>query len=161
MISLVRVDNRLIHGQVVEAWLPRLRARRMVVADDEASETPLVRAAMGLAVPAQVEVRIGPLFATDYGALAEDQVRTLLLIREVAGVLAARDRGLKLTQVNLGNVHFAPGRRKVSASVFLSQDELKQLKLLVDQGVEVEARGVPSDARVDFTAMLERFGKGA
>ncbi len=49
MISLVRVDNRLIHGQVVEAWLPHLKVSRVVVADDEAASSPLVRAAMSLA----------------------------------------------------------------------------------------------------------------
>jgi PTS system mannose-specific IIB component len=161
VISLVRVDNRLIHGQVVEAWLPLLRADRLVVADDEAYETPLVRAAMALAVPAHVAVRISPLLDLDYAALAEDASRTLLLIREVAGVLAARDRGLTLIHLNLGNVHFSPGRRKVSASVFLSPEELTQLKMLADQGVEVEARGVPTDARVDFATIVERFGKGA
>ena len=61
MISLVRVDNRLIHGQVVEAWLPHLKVARVVVADDEAAHSPLIRAAMGLAVPAELEVHIHPL----------------------------------------------------------------------------------------------------
>ncbi|HEX8536183.1 MAG TPA: PTS sugar transporter subunit IIB, partial [Cystobacter sp.] len=50
MISLVRVDNRLFHGQVVEAWLPHLKVSRVIVADDEAAASPLVRAAMALAV---------------------------------------------------------------------------------------------------------------
>ena len=49
MITLVRVDNRLIHGQVVEAWLPHLKVQRVVVADDEAASSPLIRAAMALA----------------------------------------------------------------------------------------------------------------
>lgn len=161
MISLVRVDNRLIHGQVVEAWLPRLRAERVVVADDEADQSPLVRAAMGLAVPAHVEVLIEPLRDVRYGDLAADDRRTLVLLRDVDAALTAKERGLKLTQLNLGNVHFSPGRRKVSPSVFLSQEELDRLKMLVDEGVEVEARGVPTDARVEFPEMVERFGKGA
>ena len=61
MISLVRVDNRLIHGQVVEAWLPHLKVGRVVVADDEAASSPLIRAAMGLAVSNNVSVDIQPL----------------------------------------------------------------------------------------------------
>jgi len=161
VISLVRVDNRLIHGQVVEAWVPRLRATRMVVADDEAFETPLVRAAMALAVPSSVEVRIQPLSAVDYASLLEDKSRTMLLIRDVAAVLAAREKGLRLTHLNLGNIHYAPGRRKVSASVFLSKDELAQLKILAEQGVEIEARGVPTDAPVNLPEMTDRFAKGA
>ena len=161
MISLVRVDNRLIHSQVVEAWLPKLRANRMVVADDEAYHSPLVRAAMGLAVPPAVEVRIQPLTEVDYPALFEDPSRTLLLVRDVAGVLAAEGKGLKLTHLNLGNIHYGPGRRKVSASVFLSKEELNQLGRLFEGGVKIEARGVPTDAPVEFPEMVYRYDKGA
>jgi mannose/fructose/N-acetylgalactosamine-specific phosphotransferase system component IIB len=159
VISLVRVDNRLIHGQVVEAWLPALKAERIVVADDEAATNSLVRAAMGLAVPLQIAVRIEALFSVPYSSLNADSVRTLLLVRDVAGVIAAHERGLKLTHLNLGNIHFERGRQRVSASVFLSQTELDQLKALAEQGVEVEARAVPSDVRVTLAEMQQRFSK--
>lgn len=159
MISLVRVDNRLIHGQVVEAWLPHLKVSRVVVADDEAASSPLIRAAMGLAVSSEVEVAIEPLAQLDFAQLSSDEVRTLVLVREVEGVLQARQRGLQVRALNLGNVHFASGRRQVSASVFLSQEELNRLRMLADEGIEVEARGVPTDRPVPMTEMVERFDK--
>ena len=90
MFSMVRVDNRLIHGQVVEAWLPHLRVERVVVADDEAAGSPLVRAAMGLAVNPSIEVIIQPLRALDYDALSRDQRKTLLLVRDVSGIASLR-----------------------------------------------------------------------
>ena len=160
MISLVRVDNRLIHGQVVEAWLPYLKVSRVVVADDEASASPLIRAAMGLAVSDSVQVLIEPLEKLDLGALSQDAVKTLLLVREVEGAQKARDKGLQVHKLNLGNVHFATGRKQVSPSVFLSQEELNRLKMLAEEGVEVEARGVPSDRPVVFSEMVDRFAKG-
>ena len=160
MISLVRVDNRLIHGQVVEAWLPRLKVARVVVADDEAAGSPLIRAAMGLAVQSSVEVVIEPLDKLNFAALSSDGVKTLVLVRDIAQVMDASGRGLALTHVNLGNVHFATGRRQVSASVFLSPEEMNRLKMLADQGVEVECRGVPADKPVTYPEMVERFGKG-
>jgi len=159
VISLVRVDNRLIHGQVVEAWLPTLKIERVLVADDEAAANSLVRAAMGLAVPARVGVRIEGLLKVDYPALNADALRTLLLVRDVSGVMSAWEKGLRFTQLNLGNIHFESGRRRVSPSVFLSQSEIDQLRMLVDQGVEVEARAVPSDSRVTFEDMVQRFAK--
>lgn len=159
MISLVRVDNRLIHGQVVEAWLPHLKVSRVVVADYEAASSPLIRAAMGLAVSSEVEVAIEPLAQLDFAQLSSDEVRTLVLVREVEGVLQARQRGLQVRALNLGNVHFASGRRQVSASVFLSQEELNRLRMLADEGIEVEARGVPTDRPVPMTEMVERFDK--
>lgn len=156
----MRVDNRLIHGQVVEAWLPRLKVARVVVADTEAAGSPLIRAAMGLAVQSSIEVLIEPLEKLDFAQLCSDGVKTLLLVRDIAQVVDAKGRGLSLTHVNLGNVHFSTGRKQVSTSVFLSPEEMNQLKMLADQGVEVECRGVPTDKPVTYPEMVERFGKG-
>ena len=160
MISLVRVDNRLIHGQVVEAWLPHLKVERVVVADDEAAGSPLIRAAMGLAVQSAVEVQVRPLAEVDWQGLSGDPVKTLLLVRDIKHVLAAREQGLTFAHLNLGNIHFTEGRRQVSASVFLSAEELSQLEELVSQGTQVECRGVPGDRPVSYPEMVDRFGKG-
>lgn len=161
MISLVRVDNRLIHGQVVEAWLPHLKVGRIVVADDEAAASPLIRAAMGLAVSSDIQVEIEPLNSVDFAQISQDPVKTLVLVREIDAVLDAKQRGLKLSKVNLGNVHFASGRRQVSPSVFLSQEELNRLKMLAAEGVEVEARGVPTDRPVPMAELSERHGRAS
>ncbi len=160
MISHVRIDSRLIHGQVVEAWLPALKVARVVVADDEAAGSPLMRAAMGLAVPPGVQVDISRLEDVPFARLDQDGVRTLLLLRDVAALWRARSRGLVLRHLNLGNVHHAPGRRAVSASVYLSAEEVEQLRALTASGVEVEARGVPTDRPIGFAEMAERFQKG-
>ncbi len=160
MISLVRVDNRLIHGQVVEAWLPHLKVDRVAVADDEAASNPLIKAAMGLAVQPSIEVLIDSIGAVDFDQLSKDDKKTLVLVRDVHNAVEAMNRGLDLQRLNLGNVHFATGRKQVSPSVFLSQDELDQLKMLVDGGVEVDARGVPAEKPVTFTDISERYGKG-
>lgn len=159
MISLVRVDNRLIHGQVVEAWLPHLKVARVVVADDEAAHSPLIRAAMGLAVQPAVDVAIEPLQKVDFSAISKDAHRTLILLRDIEAVVQARKRGLPVKNLNLGNVHFETGRRQVSSSVFLSRADLDRLKMLAEAGAEVEARGVPSDRPVTLPELSERFEK--
>lgn len=160
MITLVRVDNRLIHGQVVEAWLPHLKVQRVIVADDEAAASPLIRAAMALAVQSAIEVQILPLAQVDFAAVSKDGVRTLVLLRDVAAVPFAHAHGLAMDQLNLGNVHFGTGRRQVSPSVFLAEAELKTLQGLADQGVRVEARAVPSEKAVELGELTERWTKG-
>lgn len=160
MISLVRVDNRLIHGQVVEAWLPHLKVSRVAVADDEAAQSPLIRAAMALAVQSAIEVRIEPLAELDFAGLSRDGVKTLLLLREVEGVERAQERGLALDHLNLGNVHFSTGRRQVSPSVFLAPLELAVLQKLAAGGIRVEARAVPNERPLELSDLTERFGKG-
>ena len=160
VITFLRIDSRLIHGQVVEAWLPGLKVARVVVADDEAAHSPLMKTAMGLAVPPELEVDILPFGETPFPALASDSIKTLLLLRDIPALIEAKKRGLPLSRVNLGNVHHGPMRRQVSTSVFLNAEEMAQLKRLHDGGVEIEARGVPSERPVSFTEMVERFGKG-
>jgi mannose/fructose/N-acetylgalactosamine-specific phosphotransferase system component IIB len=160
VISFLRIDSRLIHGQVVEAWLPGLKVARVVVADDEAAHSPLMKVAMGLAVPPELEVDILPLRDTPFAAYAGDKVKTLLLLRDVPALLEARKLGLPQTRVNLGNVHHGPMRKAVSTSVFLNSEEMDQLERLHDEGWDIEARGVPSERPVNFSEMVERFGKG-
>jgi PTS system mannose-specific IIB component len=161
VIAFVRVDNRLIHGQVVEGWLPKLNVGRVVVADDEAAQSPLIRAAMGLAVQGVWEVQIEPLAKVKFSELAKDGVRTLVLLRDVHAALEATKDGLPLEHLNLGNIHYASGRTQVSASVFLSQAELETLRGLAAQGTEVEARGVPTDRPVTMAEIEQKFQKGA
>lgn len=159
MISLVRVDNRLIHGQVVEAWLPYLKVRRVVVADDEAAESGLIRSAMKLAVPENVEVSIQALDAVPYGGISDDDVKTMLLIRKVESVQVAQQLGLKLHALNLGNVHFETGRRQISPSVFLSSKELDILRTMAASGISIDVRAVPSDKPINFDDLTQRYNR--
>ncbi|HWV38032.1 MAG TPA: PTS sugar transporter subunit IIB [Vulgatibacter sp.] len=158
MIVLLRVDNRLIHGQVVSAWIPHLRAEQVVVADDEAAASPLMRAAMSLALPASVDAAIQRVDEVDWAALSRGPKRVLVLVRDVARAAAAVEAGAVVAQLNLGNVHFAEGRKHVSPSVYLSHRELELLEALADRGVEVEARAIPKDRAVPLPELAARMG---
>jgi PTS system mannose-specific IIB component len=146
VIVLSRIDNRLIHGQVIEAWLPHLRVRRLVVADDATAVDALAQAAMGLAVPESVEVVHVTVDGLDAKALSADAVPTLILFRDVASAVRARQHGLPDGRLTVGNVHAGPGRQAVSRSVFLSTDEAAQLDALGASGMDVVIQAVPSEA---------------
>ncbi len=160
MIALVRVDNRLLHGQVLEAWMPVLRATEVVVADDEAALSPLARAAMTLCVPCETPARIERMAAVDFAALAASRATVLLLVRDVAGLVEATRRGLtpaRAPRLNLGNVHFAMGRRPVTPSVFLTAEELGELRVLAAAGFAIEARAIPTDEGYGLDELERRY----
>src|SRR5438067_407892 len=94
VIALIRVDNRLVHGQILETWLPQLNVRRIVVADDEAAKSPLAKAAMTLAVPEEVSVDVQAIDGLDARSLAADSAPVLLIFREVEGLSRAARAGL-------------------------------------------------------------------
>ena len=157
---LVRVDNRLIHGQVLEAWVPALRVHTLLVADDEAAGDPFAQAAMGLA--------LGEGLALEVLTLAQAAARlshggpgyapgTLLLLREVESAVALAKAGVALPRLNLGNVHFRAGRRAVSPTVYLDDQELSSLEALGRAGCEIEVRAVPSDQPLFLPVLRARF----
>ncbi len=148
MIVLTRIDNRLIHGQVIEAWVPHLKVRRLVVADDTSAGDPMARAVMTMAVPQEVDVVLEPVGGLDFAAMARDAVPTMVLFRDVAGVVSARAHGLPTGPLNLGNVHAGPGRVALSRSVYLSADDRSSLATLQGQGMLVTAQAVPSEKPV-------------
>ena len=144
MISFIRVDSRLIHGQVIETWLPHLKIQRIVVADDAAAGDPLVRAAMALAVPADVDVLLAPVDKIPFMKIASDSPRTLVLLRDVETALRAYERGL-VGPLNLGNVHAGPQRQPVSRTVYLTEAEKQQLQALSKDGLAVTIQTVPNE----------------
>ena len=160
MIALVRVDNRLLHGQILETWVPKLEIDEVLVADDEAAGSELARAAMTLCVPPELPARVVPLRDVSWAALAAKERKALVLVRDVAALAAAHGAGLgpELVQrVNLGNVHFGPGRRSVTPSVFLSEADLRILQELAAAGFEIEARAIPSEPPVGMSAIQRRY----
>jgi PTS system mannose-specific IIB component len=162
VIALVRIDNRLLHGQILEAWLPRLKARRVVVADDAAAAAPLARQAMALCLPPDLPCEIARLDAVDWEALAARPDPVLVLVRDVADLARAAAAGLTpriAPKVNVGNVHHAPGRTAITPSVYLSPEEVATLVGIAARGFEVEARAIPSDAVVGVNEIAERAAR--
>ena len=160
MIALLRVDNRLLHGQILEAWVPRLRVGRLVIADDEAASSPLARAAMTLALPPGLPAEVQAVAAVEWPRLAAAREAVLVLFRELGGVVQAARGGLTpalAPKVNLGNVHYAAGRRPTTPSVFLGQEDLAHARALASAGFEVEARAVPSDPPVGLAELVQRY----
>jgi mannose/fructose/N-acetylgalactosamine-specific phosphotransferase system component IIB len=121
-----------------------VNAQRLLVVDDEAAHNPLMRAAMTMAVPRQIQVQLATLDEVDFEAIDGDAVRTLVLFREVSGALAAREHGLPDGELNIGNVHAGNGRHQVTRSVFLTDEERTQLKELALSGMKITMQAVPT-----------------
>jgi PTS system mannose-specific IIB component len=160
VIALVRVDNRLLHGQILETWVPKLRIDEIVVADDDAAGSDLARAAMTLCVPPELPARIQPVAEVEWTRLAAGPRRILVLVRDVPALAAAHAAGLApalAARVNLGNLHFSAGRRPVTPSVFLADADLQALRRLEADGFEIEARAIPSEHPAGMGEIERRY----
>ncbi|MHC1701357.1 MAG: PTS sugar transporter subunit IIB [Humidesulfovibrio sp.] len=143
----VRVDNRLIHGQVVEAWVPHIGARSIIVGNDELAQDELQQEIMSLAIPRAVDSAFLSIdqLARDPRLTGASRDATLLLFSSCLDVRRAFERGLRLEILNVGNLHYAHGKRQLSPSVSLGPDDESCLRFLLDKGVELDFRCVPND----------------
>lgn len=145
-IVLTRVDDRLIHGQVVVGWVQALRVKRIILIDDEVRENAWERELYSLGVPSNLDVEF---LSVDEAADAVeswhgDDEKTLLLVGNVHNVVRLCDRSELITSVNVGGVHEGDGRSQRLKYVYLTDEEATQLRQLRDRGVEVTAQDVPT-----------------
>lgn len=154
-VVLCRVDNRLVHGQVLEAWAPKLGVQGIVVVDAERAADPCQRMVFRALDQATLPVRLcSPEEASALlGGPWRDR-RTLVLFAGVAQAADARRRGVRFDALNLGNVHPSQGSVPLTSSVYLTAEDAAVLRAFVDDGVVLEARAVPSDRSPDVVAFL-------
>jgi PTS system mannose-specific IIB component len=144
----VRIDNRLVHGQVVEGWVPYVRARALCVINDDLSNDPLRQEIMRLAVSSELEIVFSSIASA--GKCAQDLRRRiqgeniLFLFANCSDARRAYESGMEFSKINVGNLHYAPGKRQVCTHVALSSDDVSCLDFFVKKGLEVDFRCVPN-----------------
>lgn len=153
MIILYRVDDRLVHGQVVEGWLPHLRAEELAVVSDEIAGDEMRRTIMRFATPEGVDLKIMTVAeAAAYLPEAEKAERkVLLLLPGLAEALELARKGLKIPSLNIGGMHYSAGKNlSIGKAIFLNEEDCAALKALNAAGITIEGRGVPTDRPVDL-----------
>ena len=137
MISLLRIDDRLIHAQVVVGWGRILCPDRIVVADNETAACELDRNLFTMAVPPEIKVSILTLkeaVGRIHGGVF-DREKVILLVKDPRAVLKIMDLGLEVHEVNVGGLHYCQGRTKVIEGLYLDDEAREALRELVKRGV--------------------------
>src|SRR5512139_1085304 len=115
MVVLARIDDRLIHGQIVEGWVNYLKASWVIVADDAVARNPVQRSIMEIAVPEGLRVFIGSVDEVRgklrTPALAKERI--ILLFSRPRDVVRYLEAAEACPVVNIGGMRFVPGKRKV------------------------------------------------
>ncbi|TLN25726.1 PTS sugar transporter subunit IIB, partial [bacterium] len=122
-----RVDNRLVHGQVLEGWVPGLGIDLVVVADEALCSDDFQKAvfeAMGAGWP---EIEIVPPYRAATVISSNPGRNVMLLFRDLASAVLAMESGLPLAFLNLGNIHFSEGSLKITDSVYVDRSGVASL----------------------------------
>jgi PTS system mannose-specific IIB component len=150
MIVLSRIDDRLIHGQVVEGWVNYLKATCIFVADDRVASNAFQRSIMELSVPQGLKVAIGRVedICSQVRTAALNADRIILLFSNPADVLRAIKSGLDCREINIGGMHYVPGKRKLMDVLAVDDEDLAALKELAANGIKVNVQTVPTQRPV-------------
>jgi mannose/fructose/N-acetylgalactosamine-specific phosphotransferase system component IIB len=158
-VDLLRIDDRLVHGQVVEGWLRALRITHVVVASDEVVADDTQMALYALAVPYAVKLDCLSIAETAEawrdGVWSDDHVLVLVSSPEDAWRLVKADAPVR--EVNVGGLHFREGRAQVLKAVSLDLADIAALRQLSQKGVALEARPLPLDEPVELASQLDRW----
>lgn len=156
-IHLYRIDDRLIHGQVVVGWGQPLNIRLLILVDDMVAASDWEKELYRMAVPPEMEVRFADVATAirDHAKYASDPRPGLLITGDISN-MSRLVKGVKaIGSVNLGGIHHRAGRSEKLRYVFLTPDEEQQLRELESSGVEVTAQDVPSARAVPLPEVLE------
>ncbi len=153
-IQLIRIDDRLIHGQVVVGWVKALDIQRLVVVNDEIAKNNMRRTLMEMAVPAGLKVNFYDVAGAVDAAKDDSQDRALLLFAGPADVLTFAKAGGPVKAVNVGGMHYCDGKTQMSKTICVDPNDLSAFKELKKMGVEMESRAVPGDMREALDKVL-------
>lgn len=156
-VALVRLDDRLIHGQVVVGWGQPMRVGFIVLVDDEVRGSAWEQDLYRMGVPPEVEVVFASAaeaarhlseWAADPrpGIVLAGDIDTLASLVATAGPL--------IRSVNIGGVHHRPGRSERLRYIYLTDEEAAKLRRLASNGVEVTAQDVPTARAVPIGEFL-------
>jgi PTS system mannose-specific IIB component len=159
-IVLARIDSRLVHGQVLEAWVPYVNADCIVVANDDVAGTSFQRMVMQAAVPRSVRLIIGTLEEIAHLLSSAELLdkRVLLLFSSSEDALKARQLGVSFPKLNLGNMHSSAGKDRYTCTIALDQGDIEKLQQVEDQGVTIVCQCIPADREQNWHKLVRSGG---
>lgn len=158
MIKLLRVDHRLLHGQVAVSWSSYLGIDCILLANDRLLKDQLMMTSVKLAKPQGVKVVVKTI--EDSIAAVKSGVTDKYKLFIVCGNIedACRlARELKIDYINIGETRAAEGKKSVSTNVFINEEEKKLLEETMEAGIKIEIQGLPSQKTVNIKNVLKKL----
>ena len=153
---LVRIDDRLIHGQVTVAWGTWLEPDRIVLANDEVAATPWRRELYADSDTLGAAVSVVSL--ADFCAAVREQrwkgERLIVVVESPTDLLALMDGRVAVPSANVGGMHFAAGKRELLPYVYVDDNDVAAMKTIASRGTGLSAQDVPQTSPVDLVPIL-------
>jgi fructoselysine and glucoselysine-specific PTS system IIB component len=149
MIKLIRIDDRLMHGQVAFTWTPSLGADCLIVANDKVAKDEFQKMTLGLAKPAGTRLLIKSISETIVFLKDEKykNLKILLLINSVNDASLIANEVTEIQSINFGGLRSKDGAKSISKAISVTDEDIIIIKELLQKNIELEIRQVPSDTK--------------
>ena len=149
MIKLTRIDDRLVHGQVAFTWTPAIGADCLIIANDKVAKDEFMKMTLGLAKPAGTKLLIKSIW--EAGLFLNDEknkgLKILLIINSIKDAHAIACEVPEIRSINFGGIRMKDGAKLISKAVAITDDDKPLLQELLNKGIELEIRQVPTDSK--------------
>ena len=161
-IKLVRVDFRLIHGQVITKWRNIIAATEIIIVDDKLSKDSFLSDIYVMAAPPGVKVRV--LAEDDYiekanqGDFSDGQENVLLLFKSIANVRTISEKGQHFPEIQIGGLGGGVNRKSVVNGISIDNQDLDDLKYLQQNGANIYFQVTPEEVRLTLEKAITKLG---
>jgi len=154
-IVLTRIDDRLIHGQVMTAWVHHTKGNHILIVDDLVAQDEFLKSIMSMSIPPNLKLDVlneeeGIAFLKN----ASDDLRIIVLVKTPEVVEKLVNNGIEITELIVGGMGAKESREKLYKNISASSDEKQTFKKLIEKGVKVEIQIVPENAGTDIGKYL-------
>lgn len=159
-IRLVRIDDRLIHGQVVTVWAKVTKVNRILVVSDVVAKDMLRKTLLKQAAPPGVNVNVITIdkMISIYDDPTFNTFKSMLLFTNPRDVRRVVEGGVSFDSINIGGMSFSDGKKMITNAVAVNHQDIEDLHYLSEQGIGLEIRKVVTDNKVYMMDLLKKEG---
>ena len=153
-LLLARVDDRLIHGQVMTAWMKLLPAKEILIAEEKAAKDPSMTQVLTMAAPGGVKVKV---YSVEQAAQALKEglkAPSIMLAKTPLTYKKIMDLGAEIPEINIGGMGISGERKTLYKNIAADPQERDAIKEFINKGIQVKIQVIPADKVVDVSGLL-------
>lgn len=158
MIRQLRIDDRLVHGEVVVLWVSNLGVNTIIIADDEYASNPINAMTANLIKPKNVNLHLKKIVdALDYiNDPSHEKEKIFVVCGNAQNALKLVEGCEGITEVNVGAMRHSPGKQQVNLKVFVDHQDVEDLKKIASLGRVIYQQTKPDQKRVTLQEILDK-----
>lgn len=158
---ILRIDDRLVHGQVITGWVKSLNLNNIIVANNKLVRDKYKIEAIKIAIPVEINIE----FLTIVQAVKSfkenkwDKYQTIILVESPKDAYELITRGFKIDTINVGGLHYKDNRIQITENLALNDEDIEYLFKISNLGIKLEGRALPTDEDYDVIEAIKNYNK--